>query len=563
MQHRLSAPAAEHQQDAGRAAWVALTLCGAFVLVLTVGLSVPTNHDEFQYIAAAHLYPKMQIYEDFFYSQTPYFPAVLSAWTELLEPVTGSAYLSGRLFNVLWSVIFVTSLAFVLIRISPSLVFSLTMLVLVISSSLLDLPLRVTRNDMMPLSLSTAALALIVASIRVGDWRAVCLLHFSAGFLISLAVGAKQSYAFVALAFAIYAATAFHMPFRKRLVSATLPIAFGGLVGAIPMLLLTIPSWRNFYYSSVEFHNHAHALWYGGGEEAFTLRRRISDLAETLIEPSVAIICVLGLIVLYAGWKAQWLHLYRSRSGVLSIFFLCTVTTLAVLGSCLLAKPLHPQYAAPLLPFLATGIVAFARLTQDQYGHRKNLGVLQSASVIALVLAVAGALLTSGGALTHVNSMFVGAAKSEEVHWHRAIGDDIWIADHLDRVRSRLHEVLGQPDERIRIATIMSAYPIDAGYGIYPEFAGAPFFYRVQDHLDGSTLDRLVGTSPSRVESLLSQRNAQALLIGYDPQIEEGFERYADMQGFVCFRVDLRGAYRTNEGKLLVSRSLTDMRGDC
>ena len=88
-----------------------VVVLSACALALMVGFSIPTNHDEFQYIAAAHLVGSERLYAEFFYSQTPYFPILLSLWLDELVHVLDSPYVLSRAFNALWSVVFIGSLA--------------------------------------------------------------------------------------------------------------------------------------------------------------------------------------------------------------------------------------------------------------------------------------------------------------------------------------------------------------------------------------------------------------------------------------------------------------------
>jgi hypothetical protein len=109
----------------------------------------------------------------------------------------------------------------------------------------------------------------------------------------------------------------------------------------------------------------------------------------------------------------------------------------------------------------------------------------------------------------------------------------------------------------------MPIYPIEAGFGIHPELASAPFFFRTNDDLPPDDLERLVGIGPSTVEGWLHEKNVQAVLTGYDPDLEEGFRSYASIRKMACFRLDLRGAYETNRGYLYVDPPLARLPDEC
>jgi hypothetical protein len=126
-----------------------------------------------------------------------------------------------------------------------------------------------------------------------------------------------------------------------------------------------------------------------------------------------------------------------------------------------------------------------------------------------------------------------------------------------------MEQVLGPATEHFRIATLMPIYPIEAGFGIHPELASAPFFFRANDDLSPDQLERLVGIGPSTVEAWLGENNVQALLTGYDQNLETGFRAYAATRGMSCFRLDLRGAYETNRGYLYVDPVLARLPDEC
>ena len=153
-----------------RAATLAVTFAFCAIAVV-LGLSLPTNHDEYQYVAAAHLFREMRIYADFFYSQPPYFPAFLSAWLALTDGLVASPYVASRIFNILWSILFIAALFQILFRLSPSRLFAASVGMALICVEITLLPLRVARNDMMPLALTTAALALRQAGHEQGMHR--------------------------------------------------------------------------------------------------------------------------------------------------------------------------------------------------------------------------------------------------------------------------------------------------------------------------------------------------------------------------------------------------------
>jgi hypothetical protein len=160
--------------------------------------------------------------------------------------------------------------------------------------------------------------------------------------------------------------------------------------------------------------------------------------------------------------------------------------------------------------------------------------------------------------------MVSGKRDAAAVDWRLPVGTNTWVASHAQQVRARFHEVLGSGSRTLKIATLMSEYPLDAGFGIYREFAGAPFFYRSNDDLPPERVTQLIGTAPRALGSWLSEHQVTAILVGYHERaLEKGFLEYARAGNFACFSVSLQGAYQINYGQLLVSRHLARASPDC
>jgi hypothetical protein len=125
------------------------------------------------------------------------------------------------------------------------------------------------------------------------------------------------------------------------------------------------------------------------------------------------------------------------------------------------------------------------------------------------------------------------------------------------------------PSKELKIATLMSVYPLEAGFGIYDELAGAPFFYRVNDILPVARRRALKGVAPAEVPAWLTEMQATAVMTGYvsgyDFDLEEGFARFARESGLIPLPVDLRGGYKQDRGSgmglLWVAPSLVQIGG--
>lgn len=549
-----------------------LVFCAIGVLV---GLSLPTNHDEFQYIAAAHLYGTLDIYREFFYSQTPYFPIALHYWNSVVSELVGSIYVSSRLFNVAWSLLFVCTMMYVLALISPSAILAIGTFAILYFSETIDVPLRVARNDMMPLALTSAALALVSRRHFHTEHERWNFSHFLAGVLLAAAVSSKHSYAVVALGFAVSSLIGPGVSIRNSWKRATLPLVVGGFVGACPLLYYVTKNWTTMRFSLIEFHQTAHIQWRLGQapDVDFSMLGRAFRLAQELYNFSflAEIIVFAFFLIAILGSGAGIRNSTNFHWRMLSLSIL---TIVLIVPTLLLIGRLHPQYLAPLIPFVGVCIVSAAGILNDSVDW-------SSARVSPrVVFAVAGAFLIAAalyeglvrnnhGAVAHLRSMMIFTpAPENQITGNRRNFREVWAAEHSHRVARRLVDILVETTDTLRIATLMSSYPIEAGYDIYPEFAGAPFFYRTNDQLSTAERLRYVGVSPLTVRNWLSKTNAEVLLVGHYPGIESGFWDYAREHGFACFRVNLSGANNFHakglrEAYLLVLPSRTDATPDC
>jgi hypothetical protein len=538
---------------------VASFLVVSSFLVVTVGLALPTNHDEFQYIAAAALARSGSVYKDFFYSQTPYFPVALSWIYGLVAP--DHLLVASRMFNVLWSLTFVAALLAVHLRVARHALFAVGLSTVVLLCPLLDLPLRTARNDMMPLALATLALAVVVYSTGSDSQKVRSAGYLVTGILLSAAVCTKQSYAFVALAFAIHALIPLRTSFIDQVRTTAFPQAFGGLAAALPAVWIASQQLENFVYSIGEFHQTLHLAFRGEETPSFVDRSRI--VLDVLIDPALLLLGALGAgLLAIQGFKLTRALLTHEIARTL---LLTLLAAFAVTVSLFFANPLHKQYAAPLLPFLSTFVAALYNwcITSSRESFIRQR-VLRSLGVALIPLAILSSLgLSSRGMLPHLwrLSQHRYTAESTEAPWSR--GEKVFIMEHANAVRAQMHRVLGEQNRSLRIATLMPSYPLDAGYGIYAELSGPPFFYRANDHLSSEQRRQLRGISPTTSAAWLNSVRAEAVLVGYDPRLEVQFLEYAISKNFKCYRIDLEGAHMARVARLYVSPILTHSPPSC
>lgn len=470
---------------------------------------------------------------------------------------------ASRAFTFIWAVLFLLSLLSTLFRVTRDTLLSVALCTVVLISTLLDLPLRTARNDMMPLALATLALALVVHATESASGRVRSCAHLMAGALLSAAVCTKQSYLFVGIGFAAYAVIPLRTKLLYHLRTAALPMAVGGIIAAIPAAQLVSGHLENFIYSNIEFHKTLHVIWLYG-RESLSMAFRLRKVVQVLMEPAVLVLCAMAALLAAIHRR----HLFRSflYSDISPILILTSVACLAVTVSLFMASPLHPQYAAPILPFLSTFVGALYASTLAQSPTRFHVSthkIRSSAAVLSSVAVLSSLALSSAGMIPHLIRLSTGRYIDQGVGSTWGRGENRFITQHARSARVGIRGALGQPDKSLKIATLMPSYPIEAGFGVYDELAGSPFFYRVNDRLSERQLRQLRGLSPSTSAAWLASVRAEAVLVGYRADLEAGFIEYATSNGFKCYSVDLEGANRTRFARLYVSERRARGKADC
>lgn len=534
------------------------------IMISIISLSLPTNHDEYQYIAAAYLSQDQYLYTDFFYSQTPYFPVSLGYVYSIFATDGSGIFVVSRLFNLFWSVLFATSLLIIIFQITRKALVSVTICALVMMSELIEFSLRTARNDMMPLALVTIALLLTKCAITERTSNRQFGTHLAVGALLSAAVCTKQSFIFVILPFAIHAL----LPFKRRLFDqlrlAALPMAIGAFLAAVPALWMALQNLDNFIYSNGEFHQTMHAVaFYGTAEPGFY--QKLTQMKNVLSDPSLILLSFLVPFFIIANHP-------RSPKEILNhelapLLLLTLMVCICISASLLLADPLWPQYAAPILPFLASFLAIIVRMSNLSFGVIAKIAPLRLTLLIAITVPavlLSSFALSNHGVLPHLWGMLQNSDVFRAEAHPQEGGAKIWITEHTRGARHDIQRALGKPDKTLKIATLLSPYPLEAGFGIYNELAGSPFFYWVNDTLPVEKRARLRGVSPDTVASWLHKIDAKAVLVGYNKtEIESGFVEYATSNEFLCYNVDLDGSGETRNARLYVRPDVGRGKPDC
>ncbi len=541
--------------------WLGLVAVGFAVLLAVIAPSLPPHEDGYQYIAAAAFSADgLAIYRDYFHSQTPYMPLAMGAWTGWLAPDGPGLYLAARGFNLLWSGVFLVALAVMVWRLSRHGLWAAAILAIVLTSSYLDLSLRVVRNDMMALALMTLALLACLAVLgRKPDIRAATG-YGLAGVAMGAAVMTKQSLAFPAIGLFAFALFMAFPGWRARLRVAALPVALGGLAGGAPGLWIVLSRWDVATYALLEFHRTAHV-------GPFISNPDIGLTYGDILDWTVMALLDLSALCLVAGIAAGLLWWTRRAPGAAEMrprerlaLWVCVFLAVPILASFALARPLFPQYAAPLLPVLAmTAAILVGRLV-----HEGVLGGIVAPMLVGAVAAAGGVGLLphnpgkyNKSVLDHARSL-VGPPPSSwqgAPYFMRVTGERRWLPQMLDPLRDQVDAIVA-PERRpgLEVATLMPPYMLEAGFDVPVEFAGAPFFFVSNDALSAERLALFNGVAPAGLGDWAAAEQPAAILIGtgYFEDLTIGLEAYARATEMSCFEIGLRGAYRTNSARLYI-----------
>ena len=577
-------------KETGR--WSAQSLLGAFTrnhwttclavmamaaVVVLNNFSGPLNQDEIQYLSAAALIADHSLYEDFFYSQTPYFPVILASWSGLIEPLGLGVYGSARLFNAAISCGALAAMAVLVTRVSrrPS-VAALIVLAMPLSSYL-ELPFRTVRNDSLPLLVFVIALLAVTEALRVPFSGRRPWLYAMAGVALGVATMTKQSYAFPALGLFLFTLFFARGGWRERFRGAALPLGLGGLIGGMPGFAVTLPLWETFSFSAFTFHRTAHLDWILDGRDHWPLSWKLGKMREALTDPAMIGFGVAALGLAFARGFRPLERLLRCETYERGVLLLAIVLTASLGASFFLAAPMHPQYAAPLFPVGALVVAVLSRTdtVRSARDHKKGLDmVLGGLGVVVLLLLTApfprntfhGFELRTGS-IQRVGSSPLGAPKPSQGYSRKVLPiGSLWLPENLASATAQIRDALAHDigPGKIRLATLQGGIALEAGFQIDPALAGAPFFYRSNDAYSEDLLARMNGTSPDGVADWLATKDARALLIAdYDEKLHRGFHAYARKQGMVCHRIDFFGLFFHRYGQLYLDPALSDGRGTC
>ena len=355
------------------------------ILLITLALLRPVDHDESQYVAAAILTAHGLIpYRDFAYLQTPLQPylfapiaLIAGAWTwpalRITNALLGTATIAAvhRAARIGGADTRAATLATALFATCDILLFSI----------------GTARNDALPAACLALALPAIVRTARDQASRRDAILI---GALLAAATTAKISYALPALTYGIW--TLFRADRRS----------WWTLLGALPFVALTtalfLQAPEGFLFGVISFPGQAPTEWYQARPWKLSNAVKIIDILKFL-----ALGPALLAIVATAGRRHRW-HL------------ILDLLILAGLIAALAPVPTWRQYLLPMLPAL------FVRLALVWHAHPPG----KAMRIAAVVFTCAGLAPTveavASGGIPMLDAMRDAAVVRETLDRERIAG---------------------------------------------------------------------------------------------------------------------------------------------
>jgi len=516
-------------RDAWARYWPAVAAGTLALLLFAFAVGRGYNHDEEQYVAAGVLAMQADLYKDFLYLQTPYYPKLLAAVFAVFSP-DGGYFHAARLLNLGFTLMACGVLWAVGRHLTGSHGVGLGTALLFATSTAILPGIDSTRNDMAPCAVALLGVALVL---RAADGhRRSDLMLGGAGALFAIAVGLKLSYFFVPACVMFYVLVGLNdRPLAARIRGVALPLAVGGALGGLPILGWAAADWEAFVEGVYTYHRETPALWHAaiGRSHYFGMEHLAEFLNHRVLSDSTVACLILMACTLVASRTGLMARSVRERLRATRAPLVLWLTALALVFA-FLPRPPYIQYFHPFGAFLALSVPFLFHALKPLGQARK---VVFTAAVLVGCFPGTILLVQNGARLFNPDKWMVNRVEQA--------GEGILVAMAVERAQGP-------------VLTLSPIFALEAGLEIYPELAAGPFFYRTADRLSAAALGRLNAVSPQTVDALMRREPPAAILVGKQPEfLERPLIDYARRNGFVEYPVprfkDLRLYVRPRSGR--------------
>jgi len=473
-------------------------------------LAYPIGRDENLFIAVSRLWGSGDIYRDFGYNHLPYLPYILGGLYWLTG--TGHLLLLGRLLVAASWAIAIAALWLIAQRQRAGFPAFFTGAMLLMGNVLLiGAPGLMVSNNFLPLPFALMAIHFLLCGLDRERPSWMCC--FVAGVLISVAIGLKANYIFLApfLALTTVLAPLAH-PLRQRLVCGTVPLALGGLTGGVPALIAIASDPDAFFAHTIRYFTQLQpAYWSHSTDPKIMTAAQKILLAEEIWTSNATLLALVGAVALVALplWRRGW------RDGVLAVWSwpVILAAALAVMGVIIsfVPTPSFPQYFVPPIPFLVLLVVLLRARTLSENRTAADAVLLSLAFV---------ALLCAGSRLAPGLISLSRPATWEGVKIHR-------------EMRTLARNAGASSGDSV--ATLSPVLALEGGFAVPGEFAAGQFVYRVADYLPPQDRTYWTTTSPTHLTSWLDANRPSAILVSGEEPLEQAFADYARSHGYTAF----------------------------
>jgi hypothetical protein len=352
-------------------------------------------------------------------------------------------------------------------------------------------------NHEFPTALAVLCLLLFVRSRN--DYK----LLTASGLCLGIAIGSRLTFAPLLLPFLVF------LFLDQRAVGSRLRLGLlfcGGVgVGLLPTAATFYLDPEAFLFGNLEFprlrlldpeNSRIH--------KTMTVRAKVRYFAKEIVLPSWPLFLAFAAVAVKPG--IGWFRTHvEERFGAA----VCVAAVPFIVFGCFLPSRYQYQHFFALVPFLVLGVVFWFRAAHHSSNRVRTTGL----GLLALI------------------SISVSVWTTVRKNGWRGYS---WIANSTTPSKwfpSRAHEL---PDAlRLyvpggKVLTLASAWPLEAGLSIYPEFATGPFAWRSARFVSPERRARFKLIAPADLERFLNRDRPAAILTGMeDRDLEAPFVQYA------------------------------------
>ena len=494
-----------------------LVLLGLYAGLCGRILSYPLNRDENLFVTAGAMVFGNDLYTHLGYNHLPYL-----AWgLGTLFRLSGTEHflLTGRIVICLGWLATILALRLIAFQLNAGFTAFFCAACLFLGNVLLlGSPGMLVSNNLVPIPLALFALAALIRGMdEEAPSSAAC---FIAGLLVSCTIGLKANYIVIAPVIAL--ATLLAPPTRplaQRFTLASLPLALGGIVGALPILVLVFRDPGAFFAHTLRSFTQLQPAYWAASHEPKVIGVAAKVLlAESIWAANTTLLAMVGI----AGLLALPLLRGAPRRARLMVsdwpVVLCLSLALVGFVIAFVPSPAFPQYFVPPIPFLILAVIAL----------RARCEPLDRPPARALLAALALLAMTCSASRLAPGLLQLARPAA-------------WAPIALNRDMHAMAREAGL-SPNASAATLTPVLALEAGLSVPREFAAGQFVYRVAPFIPADDAIHYTTTSPRHLAAFLEQSAPEAILTSGEEALEEPFDTFARTHGYEEF-TRRRGGY--------------------